>query len=61
MGKMHVRSFCEGIFAALSNIVPEIHEVVEDGLQLACRFTMHCTHTGELAGAAPTGQRIQQP
>lgn len=61
MGKAEVRSFYEGIFAALSGIVLEIHEVVEDGDQLGCRFTMHGTHTGELAGLAPTGRRIAQP
>ena len=61
MGKAEVRSFYEGIFAVLSDIVLEIHEVVEDGPQLACRFTMHGTHTGELAGIAPTGRRVSQP
>ena len=61
MGKTDVRGFYEGIFAALSDIVLEIHEVVEDGTQLGCRFTMHGTHTGELAGIAPTGRRIAQP
>lgn len=33
----------------------------ETGPLLGCRFTMHGTHTGELAGIAPTGRRIQQP
>ena len=61
MGKAEVREFYEGIFAALSDITLEIHEVVEDGSQLGCRFTMHGTHTGELAGIAPTGRRIAQP
>jgi predicted ester cyclase len=61
MGKAEVRGFYEGIFAALSDIVLEIHEVVEDGDQLGCRFTMHGTHTGEMAGIAPTGRRIAQP
>jgi predicted ester cyclase len=61
MGKGEVRTFYEGIFAALSDITLEIHEVVEDGAQLGCRFTMHGTHTGELAGVAATGRRIAQP
>jgi predicted ester cyclase len=61
MGKDEVRGFYEGIFAALSDISLEIHEVVEDGSQLGCRFTMHGTHTGEMAGIAPTGRRIAQP
>ena len=61
MGKAEVRTFYEGIFTALGDIELEIHEVVEDGAQLACRFTMHGTHRGELAGIAPTGRRVQQP
>src|SRR4051794_28908520 len=61
MGKTEVRGFYEGIFAALADIVLEIHEVVEDGNKLGCRFTMHGTHVGELAGVAPTGRRIEQP
>ena len=44
MGKAEVRGFYEQIFAAFSDIVLEIHEVVEDGSQLGCRFTMHGTH-----------------
>ena len=61
MGKAEVTSFYQGIFASLSDIALEIHEVVEDGAQLGCRFTMHGTHTGELAGIAPTGRRVSQP
>ena len=61
MSKAQVRAFYDGIFAALSDIVLEIHEVVEDGNQLGCRFTMHGTHTGEMAGVAPTGRRVAQP
>jgi SnoaL-like polyketide cyclase len=61
MNKGEVVGFYQGIFAALSDIVLEIHEVVEDGTKLGCRFTMQGTHTGELAGIAPTGRRIAQP
>lgn len=61
LGKAEVREFYKGVFAALSDIVLEIHEVVENGPLLGCRFTMHGTHTGELAGVPPTGRRIQQP
>ncbi len=61
MGKDEVVGFYRGIFAALSDLTPEIHEVVEDGNQLGCRFTMRGTQTGELAGIAPTGRRIAQP
>jgi predicted ester cyclase len=61
LGKGEVRAFYEGIFAALSDIALEIHEVVEDGDRLGCRFTMRGTHTGELAGIAPTGRRVSQP
>ena len=61
MGKVEVRGFYEGIFSALSDLSLEIHEVVEDGSQLGCRFTMHGTHAGEMAGIAPTGRRIAQP
>jgi predicted ester cyclase len=60
MGKPEASHFYRGIFAALSDLVLEIHEVVEDGDQLGCRFTMHGTQTGELAGIAPTGRRIAQ-
>lgn len=59
--KDEVRGFYEGIFAAISDIALEIHGVVEDGSPLGCRFTMHGTHTGEMAGIAPTGRRIAQP
>src|ERR1700730_8289376 len=58
MGKAEVKGFYEGIFAALSDIELEIHEVIEQGTQLGCRFTMHGTHTGELAGIPATGRRI---
>ena len=61
MGKSEVKGFYEGIFAALSDMELEIHEVIEQGDQLGCRFTMHGTHTGELAGIAATGRRIHQP
>jgi predicted ester cyclase len=60
MGKTEVRGFYQGIFDALSELVLEIHEVVEDGPQLGCRFTMRGTQTGELVGIAPTGRRIAQ-
>ena len=61
MGKVEVKAFYESIFQSLSDIVLEIHEVIEQGSQLGCRFTMHGTHTGELAGIAATGRRIHQP
>jgi predicted ester cyclase len=61
LGKTEVREYYATIFAALSNNVLEIHSVVEDGVQIGCRFTMHGTHTGEIAGIAPTGRRVAQP
>ena len=61
MGKAEVTAFYQGIFASLSDIELEIHEVVEDGMSLGCRFTMHGTHTGELAGVAATGRRVHRP
>ena len=61
MGKAEVGDFYRAIFAALSDIELEIHEVVESEGLIGCRFTMHGTHTGELAGIAPTGRRIHQP
>ena len=61
MGKAEVKAFYESIFQSLSDIELEIHEVIEGGTQLGCRFTMHGTHTGELAGIAATGRRIHQP
>jgi predicted ester cyclase len=61
MGKSEVRGFYEGLFASLSDIVLDIHDMVENGALLGCAFTMHGTHTGELAGIAPTGRRVQQP
>jgi steroid delta-isomerase-like uncharacterized protein len=61
MPKSDVGAFYRSLFESLSDIVLEIHEVVESGDQLAARFTMHGTHTGEMAGIAPTGRRIQQP
>ncbi len=42
MGKVEVRELYEGIFAALSDLSLEIHEVVEDGLQLGCAVSL-CT------------------
>jgi predicted ester cyclase len=61
LGKTEVREYYETIFAALSHNVLEIHDVVEDGAQIGCRFTMYGTHTGALAGIAPTGRRVAQP
>lgn len=58
---VEVTAFYQGIFASLFDIELEIHEVVEDGISLGCRFTMHGTHTGELAGIVATGRRIHQP
>ena len=60
MGKPEVRDFYRGIFEALADIELEIHEVVEDGFQLGCRFTMHGTHVGPMAGIEPTGRRVHQ-
>jgi predicted ester cyclase len=60
MGKVEVRSFYEGIFATLSDIRLDIHEVVEDGTRLGCRFTMRGVQTGEFAGIPPTGRSIAQ-
>ena len=61
MGKTEVRGFYGGLFDALSEMVLDIHSVVESGPILGCAFTMRGTHTGELAGIAATGRRIQQP
>jgi len=61
MGKGEVGAFYRGIFDALSDIELEIHEVVEDETKLGCRFTMHGTHSGELAGIPATGRRVRQP
>ena len=61
LGKSEVREYYRTIFAALSHNVLEIHSVIEDGVQIGCRFTMHGTHTGEIAGIAPTGRRVTQP
>jgi steroid delta-isomerase-like uncharacterized protein len=61
MGKPEVKAFYEAIFDSLSDIELEIHEVIEQGDQLRCWFTMHGTHTGELAGVAATGRGISQP
>jgi len=61
MTKAEASGFYRGIFAALSDIVLDIRDVVESGPLLGCAFTMHGTHTGELAGIAATGRRIQQP
>ena len=61
MNQKKVEAFYENIFAALSDVLLDIHEVVEDEIQLACRLAMHGTHTGPLAGVAPTGRRVSQP
>ena len=61
MNKKEVRAFYDNIFDALSDVALDIHEVVEDETQLGCRFTMHGTHTGPLAGVAATGRRVSQP
>ena len=54
------QGFYEAIFGSLSDIELENPDFIEQGNQLGCRFTMHATHTGELAGIAATGRRVHQ-
>ena len=52
-----VRGFYEAIFAAFSDIELVSHDELVDGDQVATRFTMSATHTGEFWGAPASGVR----
>lgn len=45
-------------FKAFSNMHIMIEEMVAEGDQVAIRFTMRATHTGEFMGMLPTGKQI---
>ena len=56
-----VRDFYLGVRAALSDSIIDVLDVVETDARLAVRATLSGTHTGEMAGVAPTGRRVVQP
>jgi predicted ester cyclase len=61
MDKAAVRSFYQGIWAALDQPCLEIHQVVEEGDTLAVQAVMSGRHVGELAGVQATGITVHQP
>lgn len=46
------------MLAGLPDLRITVHEIVSEGDIIVARFTAQGTHSGELMGAAPTGQRV---
>jgi steroid delta-isomerase-like uncharacterized protein len=56
--KKAVEDMYKGFFAATSDLRLDIHETFGHENQLAARYTVTGTHTGELMGIPPTGREI---
>jgi steroid delta-isomerase-like uncharacterized protein len=56
--KKSVEDMYKGFFAATSGLRLDIHETFGHENQLAARYTVTGTHTGELMGIPPTGREI---
>jgi predicted ester cyclase len=61
MGKVGVRRFYEGIFAAFDSPKLEFHETLWDGDACSIRFTMSGRHIGDFMGVPATGTEIALP
>lgn len=47
-----------GIYAALSGLRHEIHDLIAEGDKVVYRSTNRGTHAGELLGVPPTGKEV---
>ncbi len=47
-----------GVHAGLPDVEAVSEDVIAEGDQVAVRWTMHGTHTGELLGIPPTGKQV---
>lgn len=58
-GREGAQAFYAGIWAAFPGSQLVIHQLVEQDDFLACRYSLHVTHTGEFMGVPPTGRSIE--
>jgi predicted ester cyclase len=58
-GPEGVRQFFTSVLGSVfSDAELEIRELIAEGDKVDCHFTLHAKHTGEFAGIAPKGNRI---
>lgn len=57
-GLASVTAFYDVLWSAFPDARVVLHDVVEEGDRLACRFTLTGTHHGEFMSVAPTGRAI---
>jgi steroid delta-isomerase-like uncharacterized protein len=60
-GLESVRGFYQGFWAALPGCQISIEDMVGEGDEVACRATLHGTHTGPLMGVPATGKDVSVP
>src|SRR5215204_4767351 len=46
------------LFAAFPDMTIEVEDLIAEGDKVACRFTAHATHTGDLMGIPATGKSV---
>lgn len=58
-GLQSVREFYQGLWAALPGCQISIDDLLAEGDQVVCRFTLRGTHRGELMGVPGTGKDVE--
>lgn len=56
-----VRRFYEAFWAAFPGSRITLEDIVSEGNEVACRFTLRATHGGEFNGIPPTGREVSIP
>jgi len=57
-GPEHFKVFWRSLRAAFSSIRVVIHDTIEQGDQVAARWTISMTHTGPFLGITPANKRV---
>lgn len=60
-GRAGIAAFYDGFWAAFPGSRIEIHDILQEGDRLACRFVLTGTHGGLFQGLAPTQRAIELP
>jgi len=57
-GLESVRGYYEALWAAFPGARLTLDDVISEGDEVACRFTLRVTHEGEFNGIPPTNKRV---